>query len=61
MPRTKRESRSALPTSIRLSETDKKLWEALAQHLGMSLAGVIVRAIRELAQSQGIKVEAEER
>ena len=53
----KREKRAAVPTSIRVSETGKKLWEATAEHLGLSLAATFEQAIRKLAYNEGIKID----
>jgi hypothetical protein len=50
----KNERKSAVPTSIRLSESSKELWESTAAHLGLSLAATFELAIRRLARAEGV-------
>jgi hypothetical protein len=45
-------------TSIRLSPLADKLWERLADELGVSKQAVIEMAVRKLAKAEGIKPDA---
>jgi PIN domain nuclease of toxin-antitoxin system len=51
------------PTSVRVSDTCKQLWEDTAKALGISLASTLEIAIRKLAKAEGVAerpVEAKE-
>ena len=46
--------RSTIPTSLRLSPRAMRLWERLAEHLGLNKKDVIEVALRHLARHEGI-------
>ncbi|GAB4461320.1 MAG: hypothetical protein OHK0029_26480 [Armatimonadaceae bacterium] len=50
----KSERKSAVPTSVRVSESCKQLWEETASHLGLSLAATFELALRRLARAEGV-------
>lgn len=54
MPK-KNERKETLPTSVRLTPTAQRLWEELAERMGLSKAGVLETLLREKAKAEGIQ------
>ena len=55
--RKKKEKKLTLPTSVRVTPTCKRLWDALSTHLGISNAALLEIIIREKAKTEGIREE----
>jgi hypothetical protein len=53
-PRLKNEKKETLPTSVRVTPTCKRLWDALAERMGLSNAKALEVIIREKAKAEGI-------
>jgi len=51
----KSERKETTPTSVRITPTAQRLWEALADNMGLSKAGVLETLIRERAKADGIQ------
>ncbi len=42
---------------VRMSQEDKRLLQALSEHVGASQASVVVIALREMARREKVRVE----
>lgn len=51
----KQPNRTSVPTSIRLSPAGNRIWEKLAEKMGLSKVGVLETALRRLAKEEGVK------
>lgn len=51
----KQKVRESTPTSVRLSDEGRALWEAVAKHFKISKAAALEVALRELAVKHNIK------
>jgi hypothetical protein len=54
MPVKNGERKETVPTSIRITPTCKRLWDALAQEMGVSNAALMEVLIREKAKAEGL-------
>jgi hypothetical protein len=59
-PRKKSDRKETLPTSVRITPTCQQLWDDLAEHMGLSKAGVLETLIRDRAKAEGLQVRAED-
>jgi hypothetical protein len=57
MATSDKERTSTVPTSVRVTPTCERLWEALAKSKGLSKAKVLEVIIRDRAKAEGIEVE----
>ena len=54
------EKNKILPTSVRITETGKRLWDELAAEAGVSNAAYLETVLREKAKERGLKTEVSE-
>lgn len=54
MPRKKLPPKETLPTSVRLTPEASRLWEALAEKMGLSKAGALETILRSEAERRKI-------
>jgi len=55
MPVKKSERKETVPTSVRITPTAQRLWDVLAERMGLSKAGVLETLLREKARSEGVQ------
>ena len=52
------QSKSAVSTSVRVSELCDCLWEATAEHLGLSKSATLELAVRKLARAESVVISS---
>ena len=50
------QSKGVVSTSVRVSEICDVLWEATAEHLGLSKSATLEFALRKLARAEGVNL-----
>jgi hypothetical protein len=55
-----KEKTGTVPTSVRVTPTCERLWEALARSKGLSKAKVLEVIIRDRAKAEGIELPADQ-
>ncbi len=55
MPVKKSERKETVPTSVRITPTAQRLWDVLAERMGLSKAGVLETLLREKARAEGVQ------
>ena len=48
------QNKGVVSTSVRVSEICDSLWEATAEHLGLSKSATLELALRKLARAEGV-------
>ena len=54
MPAKKGDRKETVPTSVRITPTAQRLWDELAERMGLSKAGVLETLLREKARAEGV-------